>query len=115
MGGAKALRLDRKIGSITPGKQADLAMFDTRGMNLFAILPGGDPVHAVVMNAEAADVDAVMVAGEFLKRDGKLVYPESQLRALRSQALESRQHLMRDADYVYQPFPQGPLPERYIV
>jgi cytosine/adenosine deaminase-related metal-dependent hydrolase len=115
MGGAKALRLDGKIGSITPGKQADLAMFDTRGMNLFPILPGGDPVHAVVMNAEAADVDAVMVAGQFLKRDGKLVYPQAHLQTLRAQALESRMRLMRDADYSYAPFPQGPLPGRYIV
>jgi 5-methylthioadenosine/S-adenosylhomocysteine deaminase len=115
MGGAKALRLDRRIGSITPGKQADLTMFDTRGMNVFAILPGGDPVHAIVMNAEAADVDAVMVAGRFLKRDGKLVYPQSRLRELHAQVLESRSRLMQEADYVYAPFPQGPLPERYVV
>jgi cytosine/adenosine deaminase-related metal-dependent hydrolase len=115
MGGAKALRLDRRIGSITPGKQADLAMFDTRGMNLFPILPGGDPVHAVVMNAEAADVDAVMVAGAFLMRYGRLAYPQARLHALREEAAASRAHLMADAGYVYAPFPRGPLPDRYIV
>jgi 5-methylthioadenosine/S-adenosylhomocysteine deaminase len=115
MGGAKALRLDAKIGSITPGKQADLTMFDTGGMNVFAVLPGGDPVHAVVMHAEAADVDAVMVAGRFLKRDGKLTCPEPRLRELRAQALQSRARLMRAAGYDYSPAPNGPLPERYVV
>lgn len=115
MGGAKALRLEHKIGSITPGKQADLTMFDTRGTNLFGILPGGDPVHAIVMNAEAADVDSVMVAGRFLKRAGRLTYPEARLAQLRTEALQSRRHLMHDAGYVYAPFPQGPVPERYVV
>jgi cytosine/adenosine deaminase-related metal-dependent hydrolase len=115
MGGAKAMRLEHKIGSITPGKQADLTMFDTRGMNLFSILPGGDPVHAIVMNAEAADVDSVMVAGRFLKRGGKLVFPESRMLQLRDETLESRRHLMHDAGYTYAAAPNGPMPERYIV
>jgi cytosine/adenosine deaminase-related metal-dependent hydrolase len=115
MGGAKAMRMDHKIGSITPGKQADLTMFDTRGMNLFAILPGGDPVHAIVMNAEAADVDSVMVAGQFLKRGGTLSFPQARLARLRDEALQSRRHLMQDAGYRYAPFPNGPLPERYVV
>jgi cytosine/adenosine deaminase-related metal-dependent hydrolase len=35
LGGAKALRLDAKIGTLTPGKQADIVMIDTRGMNIF--------------------------------------------------------------------------------
>lgn len=115
MGGAKALRLDHKIGSIAPGKQADLTMFDTQGMNLFSILLGGDPVHAIVMNAEAADVDSVMVAGKFLKRHGRLLFPETRLKALREETLASREHLMRDAGYRYAPFAKGPLPARYIV
>ena len=38
-------------------------------------MPGGDPAHAVVMYAEASDVDNVMVAGRFVKRDGKLALP----------------------------------------
>lgn len=111
MGGAKALRLDHKIGSITPGKQADLALFDTRGMNLFATMPGGDPVHAVVMFAEAADVRDVMVAGNFLKRDGQLTFPADKLARLRDDALDSRLRMMREGHYVYQPAANGPQPE----
>jgi 5-methylthioadenosine/S-adenosylhomocysteine deaminase len=114
MGGAKALRLDAKIGSITPGKQADLALFDTRGMNLFATLPGGDPVNAVVMFAEAADVRDVMVAGNFLKRDGKLTFPIDKLARLRDDALDSRLRMMQEGNYVYQPAPNGPQPEYHV-
>jgi len=114
MGGAKAMRLDHKIGSITPGKQADLAMFDMRGMNVFPAMPGGDPVHAVVMYAEAADVDSVMVAGRFVKRDGKLLFPAEKLAGLREQLLASRQRIMREAGYVYGPVPKGPPPEHYV-
>ena len=115
MGGAKAMRLDHRIGSITPGKQADLAIFDTRGMNVFPAMPGGDPVHAVVMYAEAADVDSVMIAGRFVKRDGKLVFPADRLARLRDELLASRQRIMADAGYVYRPVPKGPPPDRYVV
>jgi 5-methylthioadenosine/S-adenosylhomocysteine deaminase len=114
MGGAKALRLDRRIGPITPGKQADLAMFDTRGMNLFGVLPGGDPVHAIVMHAEAADVDAVMVAGRFIERDGRLVFPQARLAKLREEVLFSRRHLMQEAGCEYEAVEKGPRPERYL-
>ena len=115
MGGAKAMRLDHRIGSITPGKQADLAIFDTRGMNVFPAMPGGDPVHAVVMYAEAADVDSVMIAGRFVKRDGKLLFPADRLARLRDELLASRQRIMSDAGYVYQPVPKGPPPDRYVL
>ena len=64
LGGAKALRLDAKIGTLTPGKQADIVMIDARGMNIFPALPGGDPAHAVVMYAETADIENVMIAGD---------------------------------------------------
>ena len=80
-------------------------------MNLFATLPGGDPVHSVVMYAEASDVKHVMVAGEFLKRDGKLVYPVAKLAKLRDDALDSRLRMMHESNYVYQPAPNGPQPE----
>jgi hypothetical protein len=61
-------------------------------MNLFGILPGGDPVHAIVMNAEAADVDSVMVAGRFLKRGGELVGAD--LPGARDLASSSLDHLL---------------------
>ena len=114
MGGARALKLDHRIGSITPGKQADLAMFDTTGMNLFATMPGGDPAHAIVLHAEAADVESVMIAGRFVKRGGKLVYPGDKLAKLRDDVLESRERIMHEAGYTYQPVQKGPVPERFV-
>jgi 5-methylthioadenosine/S-adenosylhomocysteine deaminase len=113
MGGAKALKLDHKIGSITPGKQADLTLFDTSGMNLFSCAPGGDPVHAIVLYAEAADVDSVMIAGQFVKRDGKLVFPADKLATLRDEVLASRERIMHEAGYTYKLVPKGPAPERF--
>ena len=115
MGGAKALRLDHRIGSITPGKQADLAMISMQGMNTFASMPGGDPAHAVVMYAEAADMSHVMVAGRFVKRDGRLAFPADRMDRLRGDILASRERMMHEGNYVYQPVPNGPRPEHYVL
>lgn len=67
--GAKALGLEHKIGSLTPGKQADVLLLES---NLINMAPVHDPVATVVMQASLANVDSVMVAGEFLKQFGKL-------------------------------------------
>ena len=114
LGGAKALRLEKKVGSLTPGKQADIAVIDARGMNIFPALPGGDPAHAVVMYAETSDIEHVMIAGNFVKRDGKLTFPAERLAKLSAELLDSRQRMMKEGNYVYQPVPNGPLPERYV-
>jgi 5-methylthioadenosine/S-adenosylhomocysteine deaminase len=114
LGGARALRLDRKVGSLAPGKQADLVMIDTRGMNIFPALPGGDPAHAVLMYAETADIENVMIAGKFVKRAGKLAFPEERLQRLQQELLASRLRMMQEGSYAYQPVPSGPRPERYV-
>lgn len=115
MGGAKALRLDHRIGSLSVGKQADLALIDCRGMNIFPAAPNGDPAHIVVLYAEAADVRHVMVAGEWVKKDGELCFPKDKLARLSGELLESRQRMMREGDYVYRRQPHGPRPERYVI
>ncbi|HSP59114.1 MAG TPA: amidohydrolase family protein [Halomonas sp.] len=68
--GARALGLDARIGSLTPGKQADIVLLDTALLNM---QPVSDPISSVVMQASLANVDSVMVAGEFHKRNGKLL------------------------------------------
>jgi 5-methylthioadenosine/S-adenosylhomocysteine deaminase len=110
LGGARALRLADRIGSITPGKRADLIFVDTRGLNVFAAMPGGDPVHAVTMYAEASDIDSVMIDGRFVKRDGKLLFPADRLQAAKERLLASREALMRRGNYTYRPNPPGALP-----
>ncbi len=114
LGGAKALKLDRKVGTLATGKQADIVMIDTRGMNIFPALPGGDPAHAVVMYAETADIENVMIAGKFAKRGGRLTFPEERLHKLQQELLESRLRMMREGSYAYRPVPSGPPPERYF-
>ena len=71
MNNAKAMLLEKKIGSLTPGKQADLIMIGLDGLQ---ILSSQDPVQSVVSYAQAADVEMVMIAGRIVKEKGKLLF-----------------------------------------
>ena len=110
MGGAKAFGLDRKIGSLTPGKQADVILVRANDLNIFPSVPMGDPVQAVVMNAETANVDTVLIAGKVVKRHGKLAFPAERIAKLKQEVLASRQRVMKKGDYVYRPVAEGPRP-----
>lgn len=70
--GARALNMEKDIGSIAVGKKADLVIFDTLTPAMLAAAQKA-PVMAIVLHSSVADVDAVLVDGEFRKRDGKLV------------------------------------------
>jgi 5-methylthioadenosine/S-adenosylhomocysteine deaminase len=67
--GARALGLDHLIGSLEPGKQADLIVIDTRVPHL---TPMHQPPAAVVYAAKGSDVRTVMVGGRLLVKDRKL-------------------------------------------
>lgn len=110
IGGARALRLDHRIGSLTPGKQADLVMIRATDLNVFPSVPLGDPVHAVVMNAETGNVDTVLIAGKVVKRGGRLTFPASRIDTLKDDLLASRERVMRAGGYVYTPAPPSPRP-----
>lgn len=69
---ARVWRLDDEVGSLTPGKQADVIIVDVRSPHLDGF---GDPVTSLVMGAGPADVETVIVAGEILKAGGVLVGP----------------------------------------
>ncbi len=68
--GARTIGLDHRIGSITPGKRADLIMIDCNALNL---APAIDPVGALVIGGHAGNVEAVFVDGKVVKWGGKLV------------------------------------------
>jgi cytosine/adenosine deaminase-related metal-dependent hydrolase len=68
--GAHALGLEDRIGSLSVGKQADVVVIGGRRLNL---VPMADPVGCLVAQANAANVEHVLVAGRFRKRDGALV------------------------------------------
>ena len=68
---ARALGLDKKVGSLKPGKQADIILIDTNDLNLF---PVHNPVESIVFHANGSNVDTVMVAGKILKQNKKLKF-----------------------------------------
>jgi cytosine/adenosine deaminase-related metal-dependent hydrolase len=67
--GARVWHLEDEIGTLTPGKQADIAVIDMRSPHLDGF---GDPVAVMVLGAGPADVETVIVGGDVVKRDGKL-------------------------------------------
>ena len=71
--GARALGLDDRIGSLTPGKRADLILVDA--MN-FMTAPSHSPVETVVFQADPSHITTVLVDGEVRKRDGQLTNPK---------------------------------------
>jgi 5-methylthioadenosine/S-adenosylhomocysteine deaminase len=68
--GARANHLEQKTGSLTPGKQADFILLQTRALN---VAPLNNPTGAVVLGMDTSNVDSVFVAGRALKWRGQLV------------------------------------------
>jgi 5-methylthioadenosine/S-adenosylhomocysteine deaminase len=71
--GARALGLDREIGSIEPGKRADLIVV---GADAVHQTPGGDPYSRLVYASGPRDVRLTMVDGEVVARDGELSWAD---------------------------------------
>ncbi len=69
---ARVWHLDHEVGSLTPGKQADVTVVDMRPPHLDGF---GDPVATLVMGAGPADVETVVVGGEIVKAGGRLAGP----------------------------------------
>jgi len=69
-GGAKALGLGDKTGSLEPGKAADVIAVD---LNTVTNQPYYNPVSALVYSAGRGDITHVWVAGQLLVNSGKLV------------------------------------------
>lgn len=92
MGGARALGLEDKIGSLTPGKRADVIMVRTGDLNLF---PVNDPVQSIVLHACGANVDTVLVDGRVVKRSGQLIFTD--LARRKEQLAESGARLIAGA------------------
>lgn len=70
LGGARALGQEDELGSLEPGKKADLAVITPDRLNMAPRI-GRDPVAQVVYQATHENVEATMVDGVFLYRDGK--------------------------------------------
>jgi cytosine/adenosine deaminase-related metal-dependent hydrolase len=91
--GARAIGMDGKIGSLTPGKRADIILIRTDN---FGMTPLNNPIGAVVYNAHPGLVDTVIVDGNVVKRDGTLVGVD--VARVRRLAVESRDDILRRAN-----------------
>lgn len=90
--GAKALRLDGKTGSLTPGKEADIIILDATRINVFPVnqVPG-----AVVSLMDRTNVETVIVAGKVRKWKGTLL--DADLPKLRRELERSRDYIFAHA------------------
>ncbi|UKY51597.1 amidohydrolase family protein [Streptomyces inhibens] len=70
--GAAALGLADEVGSLGIGKRADLVLLRADAINLAPV--AHDPIGAVVTAAHPGNVDTVLVAGQPVKRGGRLMY-----------------------------------------
>ncbi|WP_017904571.1 amidohydrolase family protein [Pseudomonas asplenii] len=103
--GATCAGLQDKIGSLTPGKQADLILINAQDINLY---PSGNAFGTVVHAAERSNVDTVMIGGRILKRGGKVLGVDNE--QLRAAIDESRGHLFAAAGYQPDMFAETFLP-----
>jgi cytosine/adenosine deaminase-related metal-dependent hydrolase len=90
--GARGLKLDRKTGSLTPGKEADIILLDADAINVTPLnhVPG-----AVVTLMDRSNVDTVMVAGQVKKWQGEILGFD--IDDLRAKLEASRDHLFQAA------------------
>jgi cytosine/adenosine deaminase-related metal-dependent hydrolase len=69
-GGAVNAGLGHRVGSLTPGKAADIVLIRTSDVNT---APASDALATVTAFAHAGNVDTVLVGGELRKFRGRLV------------------------------------------
>jgi cytosine/adenosine deaminase-related metal-dependent hydrolase len=81
--GARMLQQLDRIGTLAPGKQADLVVIRASDLNM---QPVHDAVSSVVFQTSLANIDSVMVGGRWRKREGKLLTGDvaADLRKLRA-------------------------------
>ncbi|WP_027488672.1 amidohydrolase family protein [Allorhizobium undicola] len=72
LSGAHVLGLSDQIGTLTPGKRADVILIRTDAPNM---LPAANtnPSYQIVQHGEPANVDTVIIDGIIRKREGRLV------------------------------------------
>ena len=89
--GAEALRLERQVGSIEPGKRADLVMFDADTPEWRPLL---NPVNNLVYAASGASVRTVLIDGRVVLDEGRITVLDERALYERVERL-SREHIRR--------------------
>jgi cytosine/adenosine deaminase-related metal-dependent hydrolase len=94
MAGARVAHLESKIGSLTPGKEADIIMLATDRINVF---PMNNVPGTVVTMMDTSNVENVFIAGKVMKWQGKLVGAD--LNRIRRTIDSARDALLARAKY----------------
>jgi 5-methylthioadenosine/S-adenosylhomocysteine deaminase len=92
--GAKDNRLDQKVGTLTPGKEADIIMLRMDQIN---VMPVNNVYGAIVQGMDTSNVDTVLIRGKIMKRQGKLVGVD--LNRIRQQVEQSRDYIVEKAGW----------------
>lgn len=87
--GARAIGLDAQVGSLTPGKAADVVVLRTDGLTSG---PVNDAAATVVLQGSRADIETVLVDGRVRVVDGHLV--DTDVGAATRRLDDSRRHLV---------------------
>jgi cytosine/adenosine deaminase-related metal-dependent hydrolase len=86
--GARDNQVDRKVGTLTPGKEADIHLLRTNEIN---VLPLNNVYGAVLLAMDTSNVDTVFVGGRLRKWQGRLV--DVDLAHIRKLVEASRDHI----------------------
>ena len=86
--GARANHLDRKTGTLTPGKDADIVVLRTDTIN---VMPFNNAYGAIVLGMDTSNVDTVFIAGKVMKQGGRLIGVD--LDRVRRDAEQSRDYV----------------------
>src|SRR5262249_29763976 len=92
--GARVSHIDHKVGTLTPGKEADIVMLRTDAIN---VMPLNNAPGAVVTLMDTSNVDTVLIAGKVVKQNGKLVGVD--LEKIRRTVEASRNAVLARAKY----------------
>jgi len=92
--GARANGLDARVGTLTPGKEADIVLLRTDRLN---VTPLNDPATAVVAGMDTSNVDTVLVAGRVMKQGGRLLHVDWD--AVKRMAVEARDHVIAKSGF----------------
>ena len=92
--GARTAHLDHRVGSLTPGKEADIILLRTDDINIF---PVNNAPGAVVTLMDTSNVATVFIAGKIMKWNGKLLGVD--LKKLRQSLDRARDGILARAGY----------------
>ncbi|KAF4499592.1 5-methylthioadenosine S-adenosylhomocysteine deaminase [Fusarium agapanthi] len=95
IGGARAIKISDQTGSLEEDKIADPVIWDTASP---AIIYGAeeDPIAAIILRSAPSYIEAVIVDGQFSKRNGKLVTTKLDLKLMPNMEHERSEVQWRD-------------------